>query len=705
VRALHHHRAVLVAGLAALVGCSPGPAPARPGERAPQPTTLAAGDLHSCAIVRDGEARCWGTDPLDDGRGALPEFGPWEPVVGVPVAGLPAPVRDLAVGYRYSCAALTNGQVACWGRLDGDPHEPNRGPAPLELMPGLADVVDVAVGHRHGCAVTRAGAVWCWGANRSGEVGDGTEELRRAPVDIGLGDVAAIAAHRRQTCALHRDGAVSCWGDLSDESVLRRSRPFPVRWIEDAVEVAIGERPCVRHGDGKVECWSWVALDGEPFSTPAEVLGLTGPVRLALGPRRGCALEDGGRVVCWDWPATASATPIPGYPLAEVDAAVELSVADAHTCARLAPDGEIVCWGDNDRGQLGDGLPRVADRPRRVAGLADIVELSAGPSRTCARASDGALRCWGEKLLPTPSLPVRAEARGWSGTPAVLDGAGDIDEIDATDVGLCTRRGDRLVCLDAADVPGDITGVRDLDLPLTHGFGCWAAVDGRVACWGYRGWSHCSGAPDECRRPHDIAGAAAIRRVALGDRHGCGVDDQGAVWCWGHPPGETGRSLVMTDQALRVDAPAAMVGVAAGVSHTCAWTAAGELSCWGTNVRGELGDGTTTPRDRPTRVALPGPVATVAAGSHFTCALLTDGRAHCWGAGTQGQLGDGTRRDRPTPAPVDGLADLADLTAGLAHACARTRTGDVWCWGQGASGQLGQGVEQAHAAPIAVAGL
>jgi alpha-tubulin suppressor-like RCC1 family protein len=690
--------AVLVA--AALAGCPPAPVPAPPPERAPLPASLAAGELSSCALVR-AEVRCWGTDPLDDGRGAVPGHGPWEPVVGVAVPGLSA--RDIAVGVRYGCAVRDDARVACWGRVDGDPFEPNPGPAPLTVQPGLEDIVDVAVGWRHGCAVTRAGRVSCWGAGGDGQLGDGTRNHSDIPVDTGLTDIAAVAAHARQTCALHRDGRVSCWGALTDDHTPTRS-PFPVRWIEDAVEVAVGERPCVRHGDGRVECWTWTRLDGEAFSTPAEILGLGRPVRLALGRHHGCAVESDGRVKCWQWPGSASATPIPAYPVGGITGASEVAVGDHHSCARLP--SEVVCWGDNEHGRLGDGRVRVAERPRKLDGLVGVVELDAGPRRTCARTRDGAVSCWGEKIRETMTIPARAESRGWSGTPTLVLKADDIAELDTSDVGVCTRHGSRLSCRDVSYIPRDIADVRAVDFPPSHGLGCWVSTTGRVSCLGYPVTMNCDG--DGCP-PREIADTTAIERLALGAHHGCAVDERGAVWCWGPPKRSRGWARHDLDKhAEREDGLPPVVGIAigAGPAHTCAWSAAGELWCWGANHRGQLGDDTTEPRDTPTRVTIAGPAVAVAAGDAFTCAALADGRAQCWGANDQAQLGDGTRLDRHTPGPaVVDLPPIADLTAGHAHVCARTRDGDVYCWGQGNTGQLGQGTEPAHTTPLRVAGL
>ena len=100
--------------------------------------------------------------------------------------------------------------------------------------------------------------------------------------------------------------------------------------------------------------------------------------------------------------------------------------------------------------------------------------------------------------------------------------------------------------------------------------------------------------------------------------------------------------------------PGGALQVVTGLAHSCARMATGASYCWGRNVWGELGDGTTV--DRPAAV----PIADIqdlkwlyasASGAH-TCAVSLDNRIYCWGHNESGQLGDGTRvsRNRPTRA-------------------------------------------------------
>src|SRR2546428_11944051 len=95
------------------------------------------------------------------------------------------------------------------------------------------------------------------------------------------------------------------------------------------------------------------------------------------------------------------------------------------------------------------------------------------------------------------------------------------------------------------------------------------------------------------------------------------------------------------------------------------------MRCWGENVEGQLGNGTTAnPSTGPPGSSVPVAVsgiagaASITTGAYHTCALLGDGTVRCWGRNGQGQLGDGTLTNSTNPVRVAGITGGAAVTGG-----------------------------------------
>jgi cysteine-rich repeat protein len=241
---------------------------------------LAAGDLHTCALLEGGEARCWGYN--EDGRlgyGHTSAIGDSAIPRTVDVGG---PVVQLAAGGSHTCALMEDGGVRCWGSGEdgklGYGHTNAIGDDETPSVAGDVNVgghvVQLAAGGAHTCALLEHGKVRCWGSNGDGQLGYGhTSQLGDSEVPASAGDVdvggrtVQLAAGSAHTCALLDDGALRCWGSnwagalgLGHENTIGDSElPASVDVVNTggrAVEIAAGgNHTCALLDDDALRCW------------------------------------------------------------------------------------------------------------------------------------------------------------------------------------------------------------------------------------------------------------------------------------------------------------------------------------------------------------------------------------------------------------------------------------------------------------------
>jgi alpha-tubulin suppressor-like RCC1 family protein len=182
------------------------------------------------------------------------------------------------------------------------------------------------------------------------------------------------------------------------------------------------------------------------------------------------------------------------------------------------------------------------------------------------------------------------------------------------------------------------------------------------------------------------------------------------VKCWGQNYyGQVGDATVI-NKLIPTDVRGLTSGVAAlsaGGSHTCALTTGGGLKCWGWNLYGQLGDGTTTNRSTPVSVSgLASGMKAINGGSRHTCALTSGNAAKCWGWNAYGQLGNGTTGLSSFPVDVSGLASGVNvIRAGYYDSRALLTSGGLRCWGDNQYGELGDGTYNNALTPVIVYGF
>jgi alpha-tubulin suppressor-like RCC1 family protein len=346
-----------------------------------------------------------------------------------------------------------------------------------------------------------------------------------------------------------------------------------------------------------------------------------------------------------------------------------------HTCA-LAANGTVRCWGANNSGELGVGTTAERQAPVQVSGLGgNIQAVAAKGAYTCALTATGAVRCWGDNsrgqlgdgTTVQRRTPVTVTGLG-SGVQAIAPGNQHTCALNAAGGVLCWgdnlhgQLGDGTTAqrLAPVAVSGLGSGVRAISAGGDHT--CAVTTTGAVLCWGDNIAGQLGdGTIVQRTTPVPVSGlGSGVQAIALGYYHSCALSTAGAVSCWGYNAvGALGDGTTGDANQDRLT-PVPVVGlgsgvrgIAAGYEHTCAATTTGAALCWGWNVHGQLGDNSTTQRLSPVPVTgLGSGVLALSGGVFHTCAMVTGGAVSCWGANNARQLGDGTTTERLTPVPV-----------------------------------------------------
>ncbi len=336
-----------------------------------------------------------------------------------------------------------------------------------------------------------------------------------------------------------------------------------------------------------------------------------------------CARGGDGSLWCWglnssgqlgDGTSTSSTSPV-----TVLSGVAGVTLGEAHTCAWL-DDGSARCWGLNANGQLGDGTTVSSATPVAVAGLAGVTQMVAGVAHTCALLTDGTVQCWG------------------------ANAAGELGD------GTVTSRGT------AASVSG-LTGAQSLAAGYNHT--CAVRTGGDVVCWGYNFHGQLGDGTRTQRETPVTVAITGAEQLEAGVGHTCARLTAGTVSCWGdNQSGQLADPMVGVRRATPgpISGLSDAVELGGGAYHICARRMNGTLRCWGSNLYGQLGDGTGTGAG-PVDVMFSEPARAVSRGpaSNHSCVQLADGSALCWGLNSAGQLGDGTTTDRPAPGIVGGI--------------------------------------------------
>jgi alpha-tubulin suppressor-like RCC1 family protein len=364
------------------------------------------------------------------------------PVASGPTPAFPLQPNAISAARNFTCAIKTGG-LACWGSNNGEVGALGNDSTLNSITPvnTLSDSI-LSVSSAGGefnssnadsdsasCSLSAFGQVFCWGSNEFSQLGTRGDILpfSRVPIVVGsLDQVVSLTKGLNFSCAVvnvlggtAREGF--CWGNnqlfqLGNSSVQGGFDPTPVVLngvtLRDVDSISAGfAHACAMMLNGTVNCWGGNGNGqlGLPLSTqksgPVPVVGFGAAVRsISAGPAHNCAVLVSGKVACWgdnsrgqlgDGTLTGRLAPTE---VLGVDDAVAVSAGNTATCA-IRATGAVLCWGEGTTGQLGNGQFARSLSPVAVQGLQDAVAISVGEIHTCAIRANKTAVCWGRDIL------------------------------------------------------------------------------------------------------------------------------------------------------------------------------------------------------------------------------------------------------------------------------------------------------------------
>ncbi|NUT52162.1 MAG: hypothetical protein HOV94_33440, partial [Saccharothrix sp.] len=346
------------------------------------------------------------------------------------------------------------------------------------------------------------------------------------------------------------------------------------------------------------------------------------------------------------------------------------------TCAGAA--GCVFTWGLGVNGQFGDGTSGYRAEPKPIPAFGDVVAVAGGEGENLALRADGTVWVWGSGEAVPGDLAYR---------PVPVPGLSGITAISASLGNGLALGSDGVVWSWGRTSDGQIGDGVDYDVP------------GRTT-------------------PVRVSGLTDVVAIAAGAYNGYAVKSDGTVWSWGdNSRGELGNGVACDRDVpgtCSSNVPVRVVGMTDAVAVSedgFALRSDGTAWVWGSNATGLLGTGSTNNLEVSlVAVQVPGltGVVEINGSNAHRYARKADGTVVAWGSNLEGQIGNGSADTASvrTPTPVSGLADVVAIASGDAYnGYALTADGTLWGWGNNLNYQLGAYQPRRSTVPLRVAGV
>ena len=368
----------------------------------------------------------------------------------------------------------------------------------------------------------------------------------------------------------------------------------------------------------------------------------TNALTVAAGGNSTCGIKTDFTVWCWGFIPTGidSSAGSPVIVRTSISSPVQMpltnvqsiAVGSRHSCA-LLKDTTVWCWGDNTRGQLGDGTLTPSVTPVR-SHITNVQSLDVGVSHTCAVRKTQTVWCWGSNLY--------------------------------------FRLG--LKSVKFANTPTYVPKVRALLVSTGDAFSCILNTARRVQCWGRNQYGQLSVHAGPSQFTPSLSKLQNVQTLTAGAEFACATLLDTSSWCWGRNKySQLANGLTVARSTPQRITTSSSVGVittiATGDMHACAITQrVSAMWCWGLGLQGQLGDGGSRTRPRGTAI-WPNGVTMNPIGTDASARLVVTGDISCDDSrrieNGNGPLGSqcGDRETAATTSIInpDGILLLGDL--------------------------------------------